>query len=224
MPNVVFGFREDGSLWMDSGVDVRGSDQSAVPGVDGWGSMCSALGNLILQTAEEGESTFPVRHLGRELTTDTGGAGQWRGGCGTRNIKQMLAPANASCWMVSMKHPLRGMQGGDDAAPYENRFMVGTDDEYVIDNAAFNVPMPEGAVIAYQYGGGGGFGDPLERDPEAVREDVLDELVSVRAARERYGVVLTGSLEDYDLAVDVAATGKLRADLRARRAESGCVA
>lgn len=217
MPNVLFGFRADGSMWMDSGVDVRGSDASAVQDVDGWGSMCSALGNLILQTAEEGESTFPVRHLGRELTTDTGGAGKWRGQPGTKNIKQLLEPGNASCWMVSMKHPLRGMQGGNDAAPYANRFMVGTDQEYAIENAAFNVPMPAGAVMAYQYGGGGGFGNPLERDPEAVKEDVLDELVSVEAAHRHYGVVLTGKLEDYDLAVDVPATEKLRRELAATR-------
>ncbi|MFT5604299.1 MAG: N-methylhydantoinase B [Paracoccaceae bacterium] len=215
MPNVVFGFRADGSMWMDSGVDVRGSDASAVQDVDGWGSMCSALGNLILQTAEEGESTFPVRHLGRELTTDTGGAGKWRGQPGTKNIKQLLEPGNASCWMVSMKHPLRGMQGGDDAAPYSNRFMVGTDQEYVIDNAAFNVPMPAGAVMAYQYGGGGGFGNPLERDPEAVKEDVLDELVSMKAARDNYGVVLLGKLEDYDLSVNEKATQVLRSKMAA---------
>ena len=48
------------------------------------------------------------------------------------------------------------------------------------------------------------------RDPEAVKEDVLDEKVSMAAAREKYGVVLTGTLEDYDLEVDVAATRALR--------------
>lgn len=221
MPNVVFGFRNDGSMWMDSGVDVRGSDASAVQDVDGWGSMCSALGNLILQTAEEGESTFPVRHLGRELTTDTGGAGKWRGQPGTKNIKQLLEPGNASCWMVSMEHPLRGMQGGQDAAPYGNRFMVGTDQEYAIDNAAFNVPMPAGAVMAYQYGGGGGFGNPLERDPEAVKEDVLDELVSLQAARSQYGVVLVGELADYNLSVDRAATDALRREMAASQESVG---
>ncbi len=217
MPNVIYGFRKDNSIWMDSGVDVRGSDASAVQGVDGWGSMCSALGNLILQTAEEGESSFPVRHVGREMTTDTGGAGQWRGMPGTRNIKQILAPAFASSWMVSMRHPLRGMNGGDDAASYDNRFMVGTPQEYKIENSAFNVPMPEGSIMAYQYGGGGGFGNPLARDPEAVKEDVLDELVSVGAARNRYGVVLNGTLEAMDLVVDTAATNELRKKLQLQR-------
>ena len=118
----------------------------------------------------------------------------------------------ASTWMVSKRHPLRGLLGGRDAAPYTNRFLVGTPDEYEIENAAFNVPLPEGAQTAYQFGGGGGFGDPLERDPDLVRDDVLDELVSVDAARTEYGVVLRGSVDDLDLEVDHDATKKLRAE------------
>ena len=53
------------------------------------------------------------------------------------------------------------------------------------------------------------------RDPEAVKDDVLDEMVSIEAAREKYGVVFTGSLEEYDLAVDVAATEALRQQMSA---------
>ena len=74
MPNAVVGFDERGQMWMDQGVDVRASDASAARGVDGWGAMCSGLGNLILATAEEAESRFPVLNLSRELTPDTGGA------------------------------------------------------------------------------------------------------------------------------------------------------
>ena len=70
-------------------------------------------------------------------------------------------------------------------------------------------------MIAYQHGGGAGFGQPLLRDPEAVKEDVLDEYVSPEAARAKYGVVLTGSLEDYTLAVDHEATRALRAEMAA---------
>jgi N-methylhydantoinase B len=75
-----------------------------------------------------------------------------------------------------------------------------------------------GEAIAYHYGGGGGWGDPLERDPQKVLDDVLDEYVSPRSAREDYGVVLSGSLEALDLAVDRPATEQLRARLRAARA------
>jgi N-methylhydantoinase B len=171
--------------------------------------MCSGLGNLILATAEEAESRFPVLNLSREMTPDTGGAGRWRGQPGTKNVKQVLEPVTAVSWMVSMRHPLRGLCGGDDAAPYANHFLVGTDDEYAIENSVA-AQLPAGAVLAYQYGGGGGFESPLLRDPEAVREDVLDEYVSLEAARARYGVVLTGSVEGCDVAVDAQATRALR--------------
>jgi len=216
MPNAVIGFDAKGRMWMDQGVDVRASDASATQGIDGWGSMCSGLGNLILAQAEDAESRFPVINLSREMTTDTGGAGRWRGQPGSLNVKQVLEPTTAVAWMVSMKHPLRGLRGGDDAGPYGNRFEVGTPREYAIENAV-QAQLPAGAVIAYQYGGGAGFESPLLRDPEAVREDVLDEYVSIEAARARYGVVLEGSLEDYDLVVDGDATRSLRAKLAAER-------
>ena len=59
----------------------------------------------------------------------------------------------------------------------------------------------------------GGFGPALQRDPEAVKDDVLDEYVSPEAARAKYGVVLTGALADYSLAVDWAATEALRREM-----------
>lgn len=62
-------------------------------------------------------------------------------------------------------------------------------------------------------GGGGGFGPALKRDPQAVCEDVLDEKVSLGAARDKYGVVLSGTLDNYDLEVDAAGTAALRAQM-----------
>jgi len=216
MPNAVIGFDERGQMWMDQGVDVRASDASATQGIDGWGSMCSGLGNLILASAEEAESRFPVLNWARELTTDTGGAGRFRGQCGTRNVKQVLEPVTAMAWMVSRRHPLRGLRGGADAGPYCNRFQVGTPDEVEIDGTAV-AQLPAGAITSYQYGGGGGFESPLLRDPEAVRDDALDEYVSVEAARESYGVVLRGTAEDGELRVDAEATRALRARMAAAR-------
>ncbi|MBW2242005.1 MAG: hydantoinase B/oxoprolinase family protein [Deltaproteobacteria bacterium] len=216
MPPSVVGFDEHGQMWMDQGVDVRASDASATQGLDGWGAMCSGLGNLILATAEEAESRFPVLNLSRELTPDTGGAGRWRGQPGTENIKQVCEPFSTASWMVSQRHPLRGLCGGDDAAPYKNRFQVGTPDEVEVEGS-LQAQLPADSVIAYQYGGGGGFGSPLEREPAAVREDVLDEYVSLDAARERYGVVFVGSAPDGDLRIDEAATRELRTRLGAER-------
>ncbi len=219
MPNAVIGFDESG-MWMDQGVDARSMDSSAVQGIDGWGSCPSALGNLLLSEAEDAESRFPVINISREMTIDGGGAGQWRGQPGSLNVKQVLVPTMAMAWMVSAAHPLRGMCGGDDGSPYTNHFEVGTDNEYQID-LAVKAQLPAAAVIAYQHGGGAGFGPAYLRDPDAVKEDVLDEYVSLDAARDKYGVVLTGSLEEYDLRVDVAATQALREKMKAAHAARG---
>lgn len=214
MPNAVIGFDENGMMWMDQGVDARSMDSSAVKGIDGWGSCPSSLGNLLLSEAEDAESRYPIINISREMTTDGGGAGQWRGMPGSLNVKQVLVPTFAMAWMVSARHPMRGMCGGDDASAYSNHFEVGTPQEYKID-LAVKAQLPAKAVIAYQHGGGAGFGPAYLRDPEAVKEDVLDEYVSLQAARDKYGVVLRGSLENYELSVDLAATEALRAQMKA---------
>jgi len=213
MPNAVIGFTEDGEMWLEQGVDSRTCDASAVQGIDGWGSCPNALGNLILSQAEDAESRFPIISVSREMITDTEGPGRWRGMPGSLNVKQLLQPATAMAWMVTQEHPLRGMCGGEDASPYANTFDLGGPDEHKV-ALAENAALRPGAVIAYQYGGGGGFGPALDRDPEAVKEDCLDEYISVKRARDKYGVVLTGSLDDYTLEVDVAATAALRAKMR----------
>jgi N-methylhydantoinase B len=217
MPNAVIGFR-NGKMWMDQGVDARTMDVSAVEGIDGWGSCPVALGNLLLSEAEDAESRFPIINISREMTIDSEGAGRWRGQPGSLNVKKILEPTTAMAWMVSAAHPLRGLCGGDDASPYSSHFEVGTSSEYEVELTA-RAQLPAGAVIAYQHGGGAGFESALLRDPEAVKEDVLDEIVSIARARERYGVVLSGSLEDYDIKVDLAATQALRSQMmEAKRA------
>ena len=72
----------------------------------------------------------------------------------------------AVAWMVSMKHPLRGLRGGDDAAPYSNHFEVGTEREYKIENSVQD-GRPAGAGIAYQSRGGAGSERAPPRAPEA---------------------------------------------------------
>ncbi|MBV8805204.1 MAG: hydantoinase B/oxoprolinase family protein [Sinobacteraceae bacterium] len=213
MPNAVIGFK-NGQMWMDQGVDARTMDVSAVQGIDGWGSCPVALGNLLLSEAEDAESRFPIININREMTVDTEGAGRWRGQPGSLNVKRVLEPTTAMAWMVSSAHPLRGLCGGDDASSYSSRFEVGTPREYKVELTA-RAQLPAGAIIAYQHGGGAGFESALLRDPEAVKEDVLDEIVSITRAREKYGVVFTGTLEEYDLKVDVAATQTLRRRMKA---------
>ena len=209
MPNAVIGFDDSGQMYMDQGVDSRSMDVSAVQDLDGWGSCPVSLGNLLLSQAEDSESRFPVLNISREMTTDAGGAGRWRGMPGSLNVKQVLTPMMATAWMVSHDHPISGMAGGEPGSPYVNHFEVGSANErrIVLSEQAM---LPQGAVLAYQHGGGAGFGPAILRNPERVRDDVLDELVSLAKARDLYGVVLTGTLEEYDLEVDTGATDALR--------------
>jgi N-methylhydantoinase B len=216
MPNSVIGFGKGGKIWIDQGVDARSMDASAVQGIDGWGSSCVGLGNLLLSEAEDGESRFPIINISREMTIDAGGAGRWRGAPGSLNVKRILEPTLAIAWMVSSSHPLSGMRGGDDAISYASRFEVGTENERAIELSA-RAQLPAGAVIAYQHGGGAGFEPAVLRDPEAVKEDVLDELVSIAAARDKYGVVFDGTLEKLDLVVNIAATKALREEMLASK-------
>ena len=91
---------------------------------------------------------------------------------------------------------------------------VGSGEEIVVDFTAEWVEHEAGERIVYEFGGGGGWGDPLDREPQAVLDDVIDEYVSLEAARRDYGVVLTGSLDDLTLAVDESATTALRNEMR----------
>ncbi|MGH7790242.1 MAG: hydantoinase B/oxoprolinase family protein [Candidatus Binatia bacterium] len=218
MPTVIFGTHpKTGQLFIDHSVDTFGAYCGAVKGRDGWGAMNVSFGNLIRATGEINESIFPVRHLGRDYATDSGGPGQWRGGCGSRYVKQIMAPSQIYTYMVGRKYPMPGIAGGGNGAPNELRLRAGTEREMLVETTAFYVPHEAGDRYEYRYGGGGGWGDALLREPQNVLDDVLDEYVSIEGARRDYGVVLTGTLERLDLAVDAAATFALRAAMRAAR-------
>ncbi len=214
-PNVFVGNQPDtGELFIDHGVDVLAAYCNAVRGQDGWGSMPASFGNLVRATAEVNESIFPVRHEWCDYATDTGGAGQWRGCPGSRVVKRALAPAGFSTWMVGIKYPMAGVQGGHDGSPNHLTCRFDTD-PCEIHNIANALPHAAGEGFEYLYGGGGGWGDPLDRDPEAVRDDVLDEYVSRASAERDFGVVFSGSLDEYDLRVEIDATRERRESLRA---------
>jgi N-methylhydantoinase B len=218
MPTVIYGTDpRTGRLFIDNSADTIAAHCSAVGGQDGWGSMNVSFGNLIRATAEINESIYPQRQLARDYITDSGGPGQFRGGCGTLYRKQLLAGANVYTYVVGRKYPMPGIAGGGPGAPNRLQLKVGGAMEEAGETTRLVAHEP-GESIAYHYGGGGGWGDPLERHPARVLEDVLDEYVSIEAARRDYGVGLRGSLDDLTLAIDETATAELRVAMRARRA------
>ena len=130
-------------------------------------------------------------------------------------MKEVRADAKVYTYVVGMKYPMPGIAGGHAGEPNKLTIRYGSDDPYVVAHTADWVPIAAGQKVCYDYGGGGGWGDPLDRQPQAVLDDVLDEYVSVGGAERDYAVVLTGSLDDLTLAIDVEATDALRAERRA---------
>lgn len=216
IPTVIFGVEpRTGAFFVDQSVDTTSTCAAASSACDGWGGTPTAFGNLILATAEINESLLPHRQLGRELMTDSGGAGLHRGCPGARYVKEVTTQCQVYTWVLGTKYPCPGIAGGKAGSASHLYLRVGGEHEYEVTHTAFYVQHEPGEQIVNEFAGGGGWGDPLERDPELVLEDVLDEYVSVDGARRDYGVVVEGDLEALDMRVDVNATDALRAEMRA---------
>jgi N-methylhydantoinase B len=203
-----------GAQFVDPSTEVYGGWCNAAKGMDAWGAQNASFGNLWKATAEINESIFPHIQWGRDYRTDSGGPGQWRGLCGSHYEKEVRVPAKVYTYVVGMRYPMPGICGGMPGEPNKLTLKVGSDNPVVVKDVADWVPLEVGERVVYDYGGGGGWGDPLDRDPQAVLDDVLDEYVSVDGAERDYGVVLTGSLDDLTLAIDEEATAKLRGQRR----------
>jgi len=217
MPTVIFGEHPDtGETFIDHSVDTFAAYCGACQGQDGWGAMNVSFGNLIRATAEINESIFPSRQLWRDYLTDSGGAGEFRGGCGSLYRKQVLVPATVYTYVVGRDYPMPGIAGGKDgAANHLLTRVIERGKGQGVGILSEQVPHQPGECYEYYYGGGGGWGDPLKRPPEQVLEDVLDEYVSRQAARREYGVILRGSLENLTLKIDHEKTDALRASMQA---------
>jgi N-methylhydantoinase B len=184
-------------------------------GVSGSVSVCQ--GDVRNAPIEGLELKFPVRVEERALLQDSGGAGRHRGGLGLRTTVRSLADGT---WTMSMPGrqvcPPWGLQGGRPGGTgyYEFEQAGGNHPERV--DGARRQARP-GAATYIRTGGGGGWGSPLDRPPDAVREDVREGYVSRDSARRDYGVVLEGPEADLNLE----ATQRWRAELRARGAADG---
>lgn len=206
-----------GKPFFDHGGEVNAGWCNGVKGVDGWGALIAANGNLIKASAEFNEVLFPHVLRGRNYRADSAGAGEFRGNCGSHFVKEVRTPTYVNQYVVNRIHRHPGIAGGDNGSPDRVLISAGTEREVEVSPSVAAQPMETGDRLVYDFGGGGGWGNPLARDPDMVLEDVWDEYVSVEGARRDYGVVITGSLEDMTLALDLDATTALRAEMAGAR-------
>jgi N-methylhydantoinase B len=192
----------DSMVMFLSGRDPRRADQPflyVMPHAGGWGGFEGGDGqDGLINNVNGGFKDYPVEVFETKYPAlitdygfrqDTGGAGRFRGGCGIYRRHKLEADSSIYLWFERSVTPAWGLFGGRDAVGPDVVVNEGREDERHMLKVNAH-PVAGGGVVELRTGGGGGFGDPLEREPERVREDVLDGYVSIEAAARAYGVVL----------------------------------
>ncbi len=186
-----------------------GGARPTLDGVDGHTNPGVCMANVPCEVVEV-EAPVVIDAYG--FVPDTGGPGRHRGGLAlARQYRFVEAEAILQVRSDRREHRPWGLAGGGEGAPSRNT--LNPDGEARELPSKFTMTIRRGDTLRHQQPGGGGYGDPLTRDPAAVREDVLDEKVSVTHARDAYGVVLDPATGE----VDPAATADLRRRLRSER-------
>ncbi|MBI4696243.1 MAG: hydantoinase B/oxoprolinase family protein [Gammaproteobacteria bacterium] len=194
----------------------------ATAGADGCDAMINMIGGDTKDfSIERAEAEFPLLCRRYALRTDSGGPGRYRGGMGLRRDMEVLddgrfRPIGLSSIWDRSKIPTYGLTGGH--AGYPQRLAVlrtnGETDVVSVElgSKVTLLPVGYGDVVSMRTGGGGGFGDPLDREAERVLADYQAGLISRRTLERIYGVVLaTGDT------IDEAATRAVRGKLRGER-------
>ena len=185
----------------DDGRDFSAMLLDGLPGGSGarWGGDGADTGGYLTSPAglctniETNEQHYPMLYRYRRERPDSGGPGRWRGGVGLENAYQLhrsSGPLTSTVFAHGQQPPTAaGVVGGDPGMQHTGI--------YQRSDGAIEVPPPKqvgelapGDVYANLCGGGGGVGDPLDRDPAAVEHDVAEGLVTEAGAARDYGVVV----------------------------------
>jgi N-methylhydantoinase B len=179
------------------------------PEGDGLNHSNNPISTATIPPVEILESLYPVMFTQWALRPDSAGPGKHRGGLGAIYEIEALADGGADVFLIGErgKYPPFGVNGGGAAAL--NRFIYETDGGTVtppLVSKITDVKIRQGHKVRLETPGGGGFGDPLARDPDRVARDVRLGYVSHEAARRDYKVVLAD-----DGSLDAQATARVRA-------------
>ena len=193
-------------------VDFACGTWGARPWADGLSGNSNLFANMASQSIEVTEAENPVEVLSYEFVSDRAGAGKFRGGTPYRRDYRLLE-REAVLQVRADRAVFRpyGLYGGNPGSPSRNIMNPGVEDRPL--DSKLTMTMHEGEVFRHELAGGGGWGDPLERDPDLVVQDVRNELVSTERALLDYGVIV----DTESWTVDIPGTEKRRAEIFANR-------
>jgi N-methylhydantoinase B len=191
---------------------VGGAGGPGSPTADGWPTylipVCASL--VYKDSIELDEQRYPIHVYEQRLIPDSEGAGRQRGGLGTISVYGPKRNPMTAAWSVEAHYnPPKGVRGGLDGAPADAWMIDASGDRQAVELVGA-IELQEGEQIVSVSAGGGGYGNPLERDPELVLHDVREGWVTPERALSVYGVKLTRS-PDGHYAIDEQATAKKRA-------------
>jgi N-methylhydantoinase B len=192
MSNIsIGGIRIDGTPW--TFYETIGGGSGGRPKGDGVDGIHVNMTNTMNTPIEALEAYLPLRFESYSLRQDSGGPGKYRGGCGIERSWTLTGPsAILSILAERVKIPPWGLHGGYTGGLGEY-ILVRYNGETNKLPSKCTVPLQQGDSLIIRTPGGGGYGDPIERDPKLVLDDVLDELVSIEAAHSEYGIVIDPS-------------------------------
>lgn len=155
------------------------------------------------------EASYPYRIEAKRLRVDSGGPGRFRGGLGIEKIYRFEGDQTLLAKIERIGCPPWGVEGGRPGMSPAGELIDGAGQRRSLGKGQW--PVRAGDIARILSGGGGGYGDPFARDPQAVAADVRLGYVSIEAARRDYGVVVLA-----DGTLDTPATRRARAQLGAR--------
>lgn len=195
-------------MWYDWMAGGHGGRQ----GKDGANALSPLFGvGLAIQPCEGQERLSPVITSHHQIITDSGGPGQYRGGCGVEKGGQLtrIDQTVMSYCCDRSRSVSWGIKGGLPSYPHGAWLNKGTEQERFLGAIFSNVKVNSGDSFTRPSAGGGGLGDPLKRDAQEVLEDVIDGYVSIERAKKDYGVVIREVDTELDLfEIDEEATSK----------------
>jgi N-methylhydantoinase B len=187
-------------------VDLLSGSRGGAAWGDGAEGVPHPASNVANTPIEMIEHELPIRVEEYGLAADTAGAGKHRGALAqVRELRLLAERATLQIRSDKRHHPPHGLAGGNPGAPSWNILNPGPD-EVVLPTLAVH-PIARGDVLRHLQAGGGGWGDPLERDVALVASDVREERITVECALRDYGVVIDSAT----LRVDPEGTERMRA-------------